>query len=103
MMTLRDDALRAFMLDGQIAAVTGGAKGIGRAIAELFAAAGAKVVILDRDGEAAASTAAEIGQGAVGRRLDVTVEAEVDAVFAAIGAEHGRVDVLVNNAGTAIR
>ncbi len=102
-MTLREDALRPFTLDGQIAAVTGGANGIGRAIADLFAAAGAKVVILDRDGEAARSTAAEIGYGAVAYRLDVTVEAEVDAVFAAIGSEHGGVDILVNNAGTAIR
>jgi NAD(P)-dependent dehydrogenase (short-subunit alcohol dehydrogenase family) len=102
-MTLREDALRAFTLDGQVAAVTGGAKGIGRAIADLFAAAGAKVVILDRDGEAARSAAAEIGHGAVGHRLDVAVEAEVDTVFAAIGHEHGRVDILVNNAGTAIR
>ena len=102
-MTLREDALRAFTLDGQVAAVTGGAKGIGRAIADLFAAAGAKVVIFDRDGEAARSAAAEIGHGAVAHRLDVAVEAEVDTVFAAIGHEHGRVDILVNNAGTAIR
>ncbi|MCP8937649.1 SDR family oxidoreductase [Alsobacter sp. SYSU M60028] len=95
------DALGCFRLDGQVAAVTGGARGIGLATATLFAAAGARVVVLDRDGGAA--EAARIGPAATWRELDVADEAQVDAAFAALAAEEGRLDVLVNNAGTAIR
>lgn len=73
--------------------VTGGADGIGRAIAEAFAGLGDHVLIVDRDGPRAAATAAEIGAEA--HACDVT---DADAV-AALARELGRVDVLVNNAG----
>lgn len=95
--------LGSFRIDGAVAVITGGARGIGRATAEAFAEAGARPVLLDLDGVAASRTAAEIGRGASGCRLDVTQEAEVDAAFEAIVREHGRIDILVNNAGVAIR
>ena len=97
------DALAPFRLDGQLAVITGGARGIGRATAELFLAAGARVVLLDRDGQAAAATASELGAHASAGAVDVADEAQVDAAFAAVLSAHGRIDVLVNNAGTALR
>jgi len=96
------DPLAAFRLDGQVAAVTGGASGIGRAVCQAFAKVGAKVAVLDRDGEGAAGVARAIA-GAEAHALDVTDEAAVDAVFAAIVRAHGRIDVLVNSAGIAVR
>jgi len=94
--------LRAFRLDDRVAVLTGGAQGIGLACATLMSEAGASVVLLDRD--AAALTAALAQLPAVqGQTLDVTDEAAVERTFAAIAAEHGRIDVLVNNAGRAIR
>jgi NAD(P)-dependent dehydrogenase (short-subunit alcohol dehydrogenase family) len=97
---------RAFRLDGEVAIVTGGAKGIGRAIAKCFARVGARVVILDFDREASLATAESIvqaGGAAEAIALDVTSEKEVDEAFASVFAKHGRVDVLVNSAGKAIR
>lgn len=73
--------------------VTGGADGIGRAIAEAFAALGDRVLIADRDGARAAATAAELGAEA--HACDVT---DAGAV-AALARAAGRIDVLVNNAG----
>jgi NAD(P)-dependent dehydrogenase (short-subunit alcohol dehydrogenase family) len=95
--------LRLFRLDGEVAAVTGGASGIGRAVAEAYAAVGARVVILDRDEAAARATAEAIGAAAEAQPLDVADEASVEAAFAGIARRHGRIDVLFNNAGTAIR
>ncbi|MCZ7659288.1 MAG: SDR family oxidoreductase [Xanthobacteraceae bacterium] len=95
--------LDRFRLDDQVAVITGGARGIGRATAELFAAAGAKLVLADRDGAEAARTAAAIGRGAEARALDVTDEAAVEAFFADVATRKGRLDVLVNNAGASIR
>ena len=92
-----------FRLDGQVAAITGAASGIGLATARLFAAAGARVAVLDRDGPAAQAAAEAIGAGARACMLDVADEAAVDAVFARLAAEEGRVDVLVNNAGMTLR
>lgn len=88
-----------FRLDGAVAVITGGARGIGRSTAEAFIAAGATVHLLDRDGDAAQATAAELGAGTRAHQLDVTDEVAVDAVVGGIG----RIDVLVNNAGMAIR
>jgi NAD(P)-dependent dehydrogenase (short-subunit alcohol dehydrogenase family) len=75
-------------LGGKVAIVTGGASGIGAAIVDRFRAEDATVVVLDR-----ADTA--------DRRCDVTDQAAVDAAFATVVAEHGRLDVLVNSAGIA--
>jgi len=85
-------------LDGKVVAITGGARGIGRATAEAFLAAGATVSIGDLDAELAARTAAELGIG-VGLPLDVTDPASFAAFLDATEAELGPLHVLVNNAG----
>jgi NAD(P)-dependent dehydrogenase (short-subunit alcohol dehydrogenase family) len=93
-------------MDGAVAVVTGGARGIGRATALALADAGAVTVVADLDAEASAEAVAEIG--ALGGRAwahaaDVTREDSVDALFAEAAEREGRVDILVNNAGIAIR
>jgi NAD(P)-dependent dehydrogenase (short-subunit alcohol dehydrogenase family) len=102
-MTPPDSLLDAFRLDGRVAAITGGARGIGYATAQLFLAAGARTVLLDVDGAAAAEAAATLGPLASSMQLDVSVEADVHRAFEAIASTHGGVDVLVNNAGVALR
>lgn len=84
-------------IEGSVAVVTGGASGIGRGIAEELLARGARVVIADINAEALAQTAAEIG--ALGVPTDVTSADSVQALADATVAEHGRVDIVVNNAG----
>jgi len=86
-------------LEGRVAAVTGGAQGIGRAVAERFVASGATVVIWDRDAALAEETAGAIGAEAVA--VDMTDLASVEAAERETTARHGRLDVLVNNAGIA--
>lgn len=86
------------MLTGRVAAVTGAASGIGRAIAAEFLRAGARVHCIDRDGDAVAVAAAELGPMASPHICDVSDEASVRSTFAAIEAQHG-LDILVNNAG----
>jgi NAD(P)-dependent dehydrogenase (short-subunit alcohol dehydrogenase family) len=86
------DPLSEFRLDGEVAVVTGGASGIGRAVAAAFAAVGARVAIFDL---------AATGEDAY--PVDVADEAQVKAAFATVVARHGRLDVLFNNAGIAIR
>jgi len=98
--------LAAFRLDGEVALVTGGASGIGRAVALAFARVGARVAVLDRDAVAGAETAAEItaaGGKAEAHALDVTDAPAVDRIFADIFERHGRLDVLVNSACIALR
>ncbi|SFW70315.1 3-hydroxybutyrate dehydrogenase [Luteibacter sp. UNCMF366Tsu5.1] len=89
-------------LMGKVALVTGAASGIGRAIAEAYAAAGARVVIADIAADRAEDAAAEIGQGAIGIAMDVTDEAQVEAAFARTLRDLGPVDILVSNAGVQI-
>jgi rhamnulose-1-phosphate aldolase/alcohol dehydrogenase len=91
-------------LAGRIALVTGGGSGIGRATAQRLAAEGACVVVADRDADAAAKVAAELGSAdtAVAVRADVTSEDEIAAAFAAAALAFGGVDLLVNNAGLSI-
>jgi NAD(P)-dependent dehydrogenase (short-subunit alcohol dehydrogenase family) len=84
-------------LAGRAGVVTGGAQGIGRGIAEAFAAAGARVAILDVDG--AQEAAAEIGGETIGLAGDVTDGARVQAAFLEVADAFGRFDFLVNNAG----
>jgi NAD(P)-dependent dehydrogenase (short-subunit alcohol dehydrogenase family) len=95
-------ALDRFRLDGQVAVVTGGARGIGRATAAALAAAGARAVVVDRDLEEANKAASEIGN-AEAQALDVTSEADVDRFFDTLAGRMGRIDILVNNAGASIR
>lgn len=81
----------------QTVVVTGGASGIGKACAELFAALGACVLVADRDVEAAAATAARIGGKAL--EIDVGDEASVTAAGNCLRDSYGGADVLVNCAG----
>jgi NAD(P)-dependent dehydrogenase (short-subunit alcohol dehydrogenase family) len=84
-------------LKDKVAVVTGAGQGMGRAIAQLFAREGAKVIALDLKLDNAQQTVA--GSSGVARRLNVADPAAVKALFDEVVAEHGRVDVLVNNAG----
>lgn len=86
-----------FSLKDQVALVTGGANGIGRGIVNVLAEAGAFVVIGDIDEKAGEKAAKEV-KGAF-YNLDVTDEARVNEVVAAIEEEHGKIDVLVSNTG----
>ncbi len=89
-------------LEGRVAFVTGGASGIGREIGEQLAREGARVVLADKDGPGAARAAEALGaQGllAQGAACDVTSEAQIHQALDAALAAHGKVDVLVNNAG----
>jgi 3-oxoacyl-[acyl-carrier protein] reductase len=91
-----------FDFAGQVAVITGGARGIGRGSAEAFAEAGAQVYVVDVDdkaGEAVASGIRERGGRASFVACDVTDAAGVEATFARIVGEAGRLDVLVNCAG----
>ncbi len=89
--------------EGKTAIVTGGARGIGRAIVERLASEGARVMIADIDDAAATQTAKAIGDRVVARKVDVTSnQSWEDAVQQAI-SDWGRVDILVNNAGIAGR
>jgi NAD(P)-dependent dehydrogenase (short-subunit alcohol dehydrogenase family) len=85
-------------LDGKSALVTGGARGIGKAFAAAYVVDGARVVIGDINQEPAQAAAAEIGAGAHALRLDVTDQASIDAAMATMQADHGGIDILINNA-----
>jgi NAD(P)-dependent dehydrogenase (short-subunit alcohol dehydrogenase family) len=87
-------------LDGKVAVVTGGASGIGRACAQRFAAAGARVVLADLNEAALASVEAEIGsEHALAVRTDVTDEAQVESLVRSALERFGRVDVGLFAAG----
>jgi len=99
--------LDQFRLDGQVAVVTGGSKGLGRAMAQGFAEAGATVVLCSRHGAEAEAVAAEIGQASgrasLGVAADVTDPMAVDGLVQVVRSRFGRVDVWVNSAGINIR
>ena len=96
-----------FRLDGKVALVTGGTKGLGRSMADGLASAGADVVICSRNGEEAEGEAAllgeETGRRTLGVRCDVTDPGEVEALVEATVSKLGRLDILINNAGINIR
>lgn len=85
-------------LNGQVALVTGAARGIGQAIADLLAQNGARVIYADIDYEAAKISAARSGSG-VALALDVSNESQVEEGIANVIKQHGHLDILVNNAG----
>jgi rhamnose utilization protein RhaD (predicted bifunctional aldolase and dehydrogenase)/NAD(P)-dependent dehydrogenase (short-subunit alcohol dehydrogenase family) len=89
-------------LEGRVVVVTGAAGAIGAATAKAFAAEGAEVALLDRDGDGVQTVAAAIGKRALGLACDVTEPAEVERAFAAVSARFGGVDIVVSNAGVAI-
>lgn len=89
--------IREYDLTGRLAVVTGGAAGIGRAISEVLAEAGATVVVADRDKAAALSLAAHLEGQALA--LDVTDAQAAEDAAADLVARHGAPDILVNNAG----
>jgi NAD(P)-dependent dehydrogenase (short-subunit alcohol dehydrogenase family) len=89
--------LDSFRLDGKVAVVTGGNRGLGEAFARALGEAGARVALAARDADRSATVADELGALAVA--TDVTDHAGVEAMLATVTAELGPVDVLVNNAG----
>lgn len=89
-------------LNGQVAIITGGSSGIGRATAKLFAVEGASVVMVGRDAAKAEAVATEIimtGGEALGIGADVSTEGPVKELVAATLERYGRIDILLNNAG----
>ena len=93
-------------LEGRIALITGAGSGIGRAIAQAFAGEGAHVYVTDVNGPAAETVTGEIrgtGGQAVALTADVSRGQDVTAMFRSVETAHGRLDVLVNNAGLNVR
>lgn len=86
-------------LKNRVVVVTGGSKGIGRGIAQVFAEAGAKVAVMARHHNQATATATDIGHGAIGVAGDVTSGDSLRAAYADIVAQFGGIDVLCANAG----
>ncbi|RVU21215.1 glucose 1-dehydrogenase [Methylobacterium oryzihabitans] len=87
-------------LQDKVALVTGAGSGIGFAIAERFAAEGARLLVVDWNPEAAARAAETIGRGAIAVQADVTQVADVQRTIDQGREAFGRIDILVNNAGT---
>jgi NAD(P)-dependent dehydrogenase (short-subunit alcohol dehydrogenase family) len=93
-------------LSGKIAVITGGSRGLGRAMAETLSGAGAALALVARDQERLDQACAELkaqGGQAVGFTADVTNEAEVERVAGEINAAFGAPDILINNAGNNVR
>jgi 3-oxoacyl-[acyl-carrier protein] reductase len=86
-------------LQDRVAVVTGGASGFGRAICEVYAREGAKVLVADINGQGAREVAQDIGKAAAHVAVDVSKRAEVDAMIGQAVKTFGGVDIMVNNAG----
>jgi 3-oxoacyl-[acyl-carrier protein] reductase len=87
-------------LQGRVAIVTGAASGFGAEIARMYAREGAKVIVADINEAGAQGVAKEIGDSAVALRCDVTKRADLDAAVALAQSRFGKLDIVVNNAGT---
>jgi len=91
--------LNRIELQDRVAVITGGAQGIGLAVAERFVASGAKVVLWDIDAALLAQAQSKLGAAATTALVELTDAAAVDAAAQAVLAGRGRIDILVNNAG----
>jgi NAD(P)-dependent dehydrogenase (short-subunit alcohol dehydrogenase family) len=89
----------SFSLEGKIAAITGGASGIGSAIAEMFVQKGATIAVLDLLEDQARARANELGNDSAAFVVDVTSSESVDRAVASVKEHFGRIDILVNSAG----
>ena len=100
------NVLEQFSLQNRVAVVTGGSKGLGKAMGAAFCEAGASVVLCSRSAEAVQTAAAEVAAGGgdcVGLPCDVTIPGQVDQLVAAVVERFGGIDIWVNNAGMNIR
>jgi NAD(P)-dependent dehydrogenase (short-subunit alcohol dehydrogenase family) len=100
------NVLKQFQLEGKVALVTGGGRGLGRAIVDALASAGAAVALSARNHDSAQRVADELasqGARALALQADVTRDADVRAMVARTLDSYGRIDILVNNAGINIR
>ena len=88
-------------LSGQVALVTGGGTGIGKAIAQAMHKEGAKIIIVGRKEEILKEAQAELGSDVEMMTCDVTQEDQVKKVYENIMSNHGKIDILINNAGMA--
>lgn len=93
------DERQGCKMQGKVVAITGASRGIGAASAKVFAAAGARVVLLARSTDQIAALAAEIGGGAMALRCDVSDWHSVQAALDRVMTDAGRLDVLIGNAG----
>jgi 3-oxoacyl-[acyl-carrier protein] reductase len=90
-------------LEGKVALITGGGSGFGKGIVETFAREGARVAVVDIDGEAAEAVAEKLGSVAIALPADVSNAIEVASSVEETVAQFGRIDILVNNAGISHR
>lgn len=91
--------MRTRALADKIAVVTGGARGIGRAICERYSMEGVKVVVADLDYAGAETVVKSLAEGSLAIRLDVTSQPSIDEMVQTVGRTFGGIDILVNNAG----
>ncbi|UKS25466.1 3-oxoacyl-ACP reductase FabG [Paenibacillus sp. HWE-109] len=100
-------SLELFKLDGRVALITGGTRGLGFVMAQALAEAGASVIVTSREREKAEAAAGAIaqstGQRTLGLAVDVTVAEQVEAMVASAVEAFGRIDILINNAGVNVR
>jgi NAD(P)-dependent dehydrogenase (short-subunit alcohol dehydrogenase family) len=97
------DTDRMERLKNKVAVITGSGSGLGEGIARLFAEQGARVVISDRNEDAARAVAADLGAGAISQRADVSIEADCRALIDRAVEQFGQLDVLVNTVGWSLR